>query len=148
MPELSDLAKFSPWGAAADTLWKLLDRFLPNPEAKAAAQLKIFEMERDGELKALDRALQITLGQVEVNKVEAANPNVFTSGWRPYIGWICGSALAFQFMLGPLLTWAATLYGKPVEVPRLDIGDLMTVLAGMLGLAKLRTDEKKAGVAR
>lgn len=86
--------------------------------------------------------------QADVNKVEAASPSVWVSGWRPGIGWVCGSALAFQFVLGPLMTWVAALAGHPIVVPKLDMGDLITLLLGMLGLGSMRTAEKIKGIGK
>lgn len=85
--------------------------------------------------------------QTDVNKVEAANTSLFIAGWRPFIGWVCGSGLAFQFIVGPLVTWIAALAGKPVTFPALDLGTLLTLLLGMLGLGGMRTFEKINKVA-
>ena len=84
--------------------------------------------------------------QADVNKTEAANPNLFVAGWRPFIGWVCGTGLLVQFLVNPLFTWAAALYGRPVAFPALDLGTLVTLLFGMLGLGAMRTVEKVNGV--
>ncbi len=86
-------------------------------------------------------------GQLEINKVEAANPNPFTSGWRPFIGWVCGAGFALQFVVGPLGEWITMLGGHPVKFPQLDLGTMMPLLFGMLGLGAFRTAEKVRGVA-
>jgi len=84
--------------------------------------------------------------QADVNKTEAANPNLFVAGWRPFIGWVCGVGLLTQFLIRPLFTWAVALAGKPVAFPDLDLGTLVTLLFGMLGLGAMRTVEKVNGV--
>src|SRR5210317_988422 len=77
--------------------------------------------------------------QSEINKVEAQHRTVFVAGWRPFIGWVCGVALAYNFVVRDLFIWAI----KPEEVPpALQMEHLMTVLLGMLGLGGLRTYEK------
>jgi hypothetical protein len=98
------------------------------------------------ELEVLKADWQGVLGQLEINKAEATNESVFVSGWRPFIGWVCGSAFAWTFIGAPILTWIAAANGTPVTVPSLPTADLMTVLFGMLGLGGLRTFEKFQGV--
>ena len=84
------------------------------------------------------------LAQLEVNKTEAAHSSLFVSGWRPFVGWVCGSALAFNFLILPLLL----VFGLGASVPPLDLTTMMPVLMGMLGLGGLRSFEKMKGVAR
>lgn len=87
------------------------------------------------------------MAQVEVNKIEAASKSLFVAGWRPAIGWICGLAFAWHFVLAPIAEFALTYtVEKPPELPTFDMSALMTVLMGMLGLGGLRTYEKKKGV--
>ena len=75
--------------------------------------------------------------QAEINKVEAQNRSMFVAGWRPFIGWVCGFAFAFHYIVMPLLLAYTDI--KPVEF---DTNSLFTVLMGMLGLGGLRTYEK------
>jgi hypothetical protein len=110
-------------------------------------------MELELEAKRIDQA--IDLGQMEVNKVEAANQNLFVAGWRPAIGWIGAGAMFYQFLLYPLLVWAwVWLQAEgyvPKEVkppPMLDTDALWVILSGMLGIAGMRSFEKSRGVAR
>ena len=126
---------------------KLLERIIPDPLARANAQLELVKLHQTGELAHLAAETDLAKGQLAVNAEEAKNPSVFVSGWRPFIGWVCGSGLAFQFVLAPILTWAAALGGKPIAFPPLDMGTLLTLLGAMLGLGGMRTKEKLAGVA-
>ena len=82
------------------------------------------------------------LAQTEINKVEAASPSVFVSGWRPAIGWVCAMAMGYQYLLRPFLV----AYHPALAFPGLD-DNLWQLLAGMLGLGGLRTFEKVNGVA-
>lgn len=129
------------------TFGKIIDKIFPDPQAKAQAQLAMIQAQQAGEFKELDAQLQMAKGQTDTNLAEATNPKLFVSGWRPFIGWICGLGLASQFIVAPFATWTATLVGHPVTFPVLDLGTLMTLLAGMLGLGTLRTTEKINGVA-
>ena len=90
------------------------------------------------------------LVQAEINKIEAGSRSVFVAGWRPFIGWICGLALFWHFIITPLLTFVFTMAG--VDVPQaaieFDYSHLQTILFGMLGLGGLRTAEKVMGYAK
>jgi len=110
-------------------------------------------MELELESKRIDQA--VDLGQMEVNKVEAANQNLFVAGWRPAIGWVGAGAMAYQFLLYPILVWAwVWLQAEgyvPKEVkppPMLDTEALWVILSGMLGIAGMRSFERVKGVAR
>ena len=120
----------------------LLDKFIPDPAQKAKAMLDIAELQQRGELAKLAAENGLLLAQTDVNKVEAASTNWFVAGWRPYVGWICGTGLGFQFIVAPLGTWIAALAGHPIAFPPLDTGTLLTCLGGMLGIGGMRTYEK------
>lgn len=126
---------------------KVIDRAWPDPTQKAAAALELEKMRQAGEFKELDAALQMAQMQATVNQVEAASPDRFVAGWRPFIGWVTGSALAWHYIGAPLLVWVATLAGKSTAMPEIAIGDLLTLMLGMLGLGAMRTTEKVKGVA-
>lgn len=129
------------------TTLSLIDKVIPDPAAKQAAQLKLLELQQTGELAQLNADTDLAKGQLAVNQVEAANPSVFIGGWRPFIGWVCGAGLAYQYLLAPLLTWGALLFGRVVQAPQLDLGTLITLLFGMMGLSISRSFEKLNGVA-
>jgi hypothetical protein len=132
---------FDPFTALLDVGGKVIDRVIPDPTAKAAANLELLKLAQNGELAQLAAQTDLAKGQLAVNEAEAANGATFVSGWRPFVGWVCGSGLGFQFLLAPLLTWAAALAGHPVRVPELDMSTLLTLLTGMLGLGGMRTLE-------
>uniref|UniRef100_A0A6H2A1Y5 Putative holin n=1 Tax=viral metagenome TaxID=1070528 RepID=A0A6H2A1Y5_9ZZZZ len=115
------------------------------------------EMSPEKKADLLDKAAQLESlaqqGQVQINVAEASHPKVFVSGWRPYIGWICGTAIGAYFIPQYLLAsvlwlklcWTAqSLVAYPIAEPK----GLMELTLGMLGLAGLRTVEKLAGNAR
>lgn len=125
----------------------VLDKVLPDATAAADAKLKMVELVQRGELAQLDAETRLAVGQMEVNKAEASNPSVFVSGWRPFIGWICGLAFGYKFVFGPVAAFILTAYGNPTVVPPLEFGEMLPVLLGMLGIAGLRSFEKVKGVA-
>jgi len=126
----------------APILGNVLDRFFPDKEKAAQAQRAI-------ETALLENAAQINLAQVEVNKEEAQHRTVFVAGWRPFIGWVCGVALAWHFVGVPVTLFFIAWSGAEVpELPVFDMNSLMTVLTGMLGLGGLRTFEKMKGLTK
>ena len=114
---------------------KILDRVIPDKAEREKAQAELVKMQLNGELQQL-------AGQLEINKAEASHRSVFVAGWRPFIGWVCGVALAYQFVLRPVITWAVPSIGYTVaEMPGLD-DNLWELMFGMLGLGGLRSYEK------
>ena len=109
---------------------KVLDKFVPDPNAKAQ-----YEADLRNALKDWDKQ------QADTNAVEAANPNLFVSGWRPAIGWIGAAGLAYQYIVRPIAVGAGAH-----DLPTLD-ASLMELVWAMLGLGGLRTFEKIKGVA-
>jgi hypothetical protein len=119
----------------------LIDR-IPDPNERARAKEQI-------EAQMLAAMTSLVQGQLEINKKEAEHASIFVAGWRPGIGWICGAALAWNFIIQPIASWAAYVSGVDLAgVPTLDTGELTTILLGMLGLGGLRTYEKRLGVDR
>ena len=120
---------------------KLLERVIPDADARAKAQAELLKASQDQDF-------QLSLGQIEINKVEAASQNWFVAGWRPAVGWICVAGLAYNFLLYPLLVWLAASTNASFTPPPLVSDNLMELVLGMLGLGGLRTVEKIKGVAR
>ena len=133
-------------GGLIDAGLKGLDRVLPDPAQKAAAQLELLKLQQAGEFRVLEADLQLALAQTKINEVEAASPDLFKSGWRPGAGWICVLGLAYQFLAQPLLAWGSTIQGYPAP-PVLQLGDLYGLLFGMLGLGAYRSVERVKGKA-
>ncbi len=120
----------------------LLDKFIEDKDQKASLAHEIATM---GER----HAQEALLAQLEINKAEAASGSLFKGGWRPFVGWICGFALLYHFILSPLIIFIVTLTGTTIPpLPEFDMGSLMTVLLGMLGIGGLRTYEKQKGLTK
>lgn len=73
--------------------------------------------------------------------------SIFVTGWRPFIGWVCGLACAWNWIGLPLARLVAALLGHPVALGPADLADMWPLLLGLLGLGTLRTAEKIRGVA-
>lgn len=118
----------------------LIDRFFPNEEERRKAEADFLKLAMDGELKQV-------LAQLEINAREAQHPSWWVAGWRPYFGWVGGTAFAYVGILKPLLAWLAAIKGWPLP-PEIDTEFLWVVVSGLLGIGGLRTYEKKSGIAK
>ncbi|MDQ0035836.1 hypothetical protein J2W30_003604 [Variovorax boronicumulans] len=126
---------------------QLLDKILPDKGAADAAKLELLRMAQAGDLAQINAEMTIATAQADINKVEASSTRLFVAGWRPFVGWICGLAVGFKFIGGPVLFMVAQAFGHPVELPVIETSELWPLLLGMLGLGGLRTVEKVKGAA-
>lgn len=124
---------------AAEGVANIIDRFVETDEEKQAAEI----------IKAR-LMMKPSLAQVELNKIEAGHRSIFVAGWRPFIGWVCGFALLWHFILFDLLTWVTVNFFPHVTaLPELTGTEtLVTVLLSLLGLGAMRTAEKFRGKAK
>lgn len=130
-----------PVTALLDVGGKLIDKLFPDPTQKAAANYELLKLHQQGQLEILAQEIALAKTQTDTNTEEAKSANWFVAGWRPYIGWVCGTGLAYQFLVFPVLIAFVP------KVVSLDMGTLLTLLLGMLGLGGMRTYEKSKGVS-
>ena len=120
----------------------LLDKFVEDKDQKAKLAHELATM-------ADTHAQQLALAQVQVNLAEAQSSSGVKGGWRPFVGWVCGIALLYHFILTPCILFGVALLGINIPpLPAFDMSSLLTVLMGMLGLGGLRTFEKTKGVSK
>ena len=130
-------------GSIIDEVADLIPNSNDRAKAKEKAQSQMLEI--------VGEAMK---GQLDINKQEAAHHSIFVAGWRPFIGWVCGFGIAWQFIITPLISWAMLFYmaAHPEAVipaaPELDMTELFGLVFAMLGMGGLRTYEKLNGVAR
>ena len=125
----------------AGPILKIVDKIIPDPTAKAAMHLELLKLQSSQEFKEIHAQLEMARNQTTINVEEAKSTSLFVSGWRPFIGWTCGFIFVSNYIGVPLLAWASPWFDIPPP-PRLDIGEVLPVLLGMLGLGALRTQEK------
>lgn len=106
-----------------------------SPERKADLEEKLAGIEG-----------QLAVAQAEVNKAEAKHASIFVAGWRPFIGWVGGFALAWHFIGHPLMSWVVVIMEIDVTPPTLSAEGLISIVLGMLGLGGLRSWEKQKGI--
>lgn len=138
---------FDPLSALFDLGKVAIEKIWPDPSARAAQLLELEKLKQTGDLAQLNAHVQLMLGQIEVNKIEAASEDNFTRRGRPFIIWVCGISLAYSFLIEPLMRFIAQVvfkYAGPFPVLQMD--QLTTILMGLLGLGVMRTVEKIKGV--
>ena len=125
--------------SAVEGVANIIDQFVETDDEKRAAEVIKAKM-----------MMKPSLAQIELNKIEAGHRSIFVAGWRPFIGWVCGVALVWHFILFDLLTWVSVnFFPRVTELPELSGTEtLVTVLLSLLGLGAMRTAEKFGGKAR
>jgi len=125
-------------GSAVKGFADVVDQFVETDDEKRIAK------------QITDRMMmEPQLAQIELNKIEAAHRSIFVAGWRPFIGWVCGAALAWHFMLYDLLNWVAMMFNPEFAPPILGGTEkLIAVVMSLLGLGGLRTFEKMKDKSR
>jgi hypothetical protein len=144
----------NPISAALNLGNSIIERIWPDPEQQAKAKQALDELHQRGELAEMAAAAGLDQQQIEVNKLEAANPSLFVSGWRPALGWICDIAIAVyfipRFVIGMVfwskLAWDAQ--GVLPPMPEMGVSDILGLIATLLGSSWLRYKEKQQGIAR
>lgn len=127
------MADLTGLGSVADLVNNTINKIWPDKSAAEQQQLAA--------------AVMVVQGQIDTNKEEAKSPSVFVSGWRPFIGWVCGLACAWNWIGLKIALFIAAAMGHVLNVQPADISEMMPVLLGMMGLGGMRTYEKLQGVA-
>jgi hypothetical protein len=121
---------------------KLLDKVIEDKDQKAQLAHELATM-------ADKLAHEQNLAQMAINKEEASSGSLFKGGWRPFIGWVCGIAFFYHFVLQPVIIFIVAIIGFQIpNLPEFEMGTLLTVLGGMLGIGGLRTYEKQKGLTK
>ena len=144
---------FDPLSAIFDLGKSAIERIWPDPIRRAEEVRKLEELRQQGDLAQLNAHVQLMLGQLKVNAAEAQHKSVFVAGWRPFIGWVGGGAMAWQFIFYPVLLWIWSLSQVKGWIPNdilpppvLETGALFSIVTGMLGIGAMRSIDKRSGV--
>jgi hypothetical protein len=129
-----------PISAVLDLGNTLITRIFPDPAQQDQAKLKLLELQQSGELASMT-------AQTDINKEEAKSSSIFVSGWRPFVGWVCGSAFALHYLIIPVANFILVMTGHKEVILSFDMQTLLTLLMGLLGLGGYRSYEKVKGVA-
>jgi len=121
---------------------QILDKAIPDTDLKRKLTHEIATMSEK-------HAQELALAQIKVNAAEAASGSLFKGGWRPFVGWVCGVAFCYHFILQPVIIFVVAIIGVDIpELPDFQMNTLLTVLGGLLGIGGLRTYEKQKGLTK
>jgi len=149
---------FDPFTAAFDLGKIAIEKIWPDADKRAEEMRKLEELKQTGDLAQLNAHVQLMLGQINVNLKEAEHKSLFVAGWRPFVGWVGGFGLLWAVIIYPTVSWVWS-WVRPTYVdalgavqlvpmpPAIDVGILVTVLMGMLGIGAMRSFDKQAGTA-
>lgn len=124
-----------------DGIAKIVSLFKIDPTVALSKQAELQELQLNIAATLQNKLEDAVAAQIDVDRQEALSKSMFVAGWRPFIGWVCGTGLVVQFIVNPIVTWLAALLKHPVQFPSLDLGTLMTLLFGMLGLGAVHAWE-------
>ena len=127
--------------AIASLVSTAVDKIFPDANIEAQSKADALKAE-------LSKELEYTLGQIEINKIEASSSSLFVSGWRPAVGWTGALGYAYEFLVRPVVNGVLVMNGVPPALPGIEVEALTSLLFGLLGLGTLRTVEKVKNVAR
>lgn len=134
-------------GGVSNLLGTVVDKIWPDPAKAAEAKAALLQAQQAGLFKEMDQTFELQLEQIKTNAAEAANPNIFVAGWRPFVGWICGFGLGYAAIFEPMGRFiAVTFFDYKGTFPVLDTTITMQALFGILGLGAMRTYDKVKGV--
>lgn len=140
---LSDLTS----GGVLGTIANIVDKIIPDPIAASEAKLKLLTLQQNGELAQLTADTDLAKGQLDINVEEAKNNNLFVSGWRPFLGWVCGLGFATKYLAGPFIFILMQFVHTSIVLPPIDVSEMMPLLFGMLGLGAMRSYDKMKGTS-
>jgi len=136
-----------PITAGMDLVSGIIDRIFPDKTEALKAKEAMAELQAQGALQKEQDEFNLTVEQIKVNAVEAASASTFVAGWRPFIGWVCGFALAYNYIISPFYSYTCKLvYVAAPPMPTLDSGALISLLMALLGMGAMRSYDKTQAI--
>ncbi len=135
-----------PLSALFDLGKTAIEKIWPDPSKRAEELFRLEQLKQQGDLALLKAQVDLLLGQIEVNKIEAQSASLFVAGWRPWAGWVGGVAFAYASIVEPIARFVAkVVYDYQGNFPEINTELTIQVLLGMLGLGLMRSFDKKQG---
>lgn len=137
-------------GNISDGIAKIIGLFKIDPTIALQKQVELTEIQLKMQSDIATAVAAQVQGQIDINKVEAASQSMFVAGWRPFLGWVCGAAFAYGFVLQPIAIAVFVAFKPTFDknlLPTVDMTNMMPVLFGMLGLGAMRSYDKTKGTS-
>lgn len=126
----------------------IIDKMVPDKDLAQQIKERLDTLRQTQGHESDMAEVQLLLGQIAVNTEEAKSASLFVAGWRPFIGWTCGMGIAYAFLIHPLALFIAYVADVDLsKMPPIDVGTLMALVTSMLGVAGMRSYDKKNGAA-
>lgn len=109
------MSGYMPWDSVFDLIKTGIDKIWPDKTEADKAKAALAQAELQGALKEMEVQWENANAQIKVNEQEAASTNIFVAGWRPFVGWVCGSAFAWTFVLQPIVVTVFAAVGHPID---------------------------------
>ena len=124
-----------PVGAILDIGSKLIDRFLPDPEQKAKAQLELMKMQQDGELARMANDTELAkIYTADIASARDREATIATSDSAPFLNKIITPVLALVVLTATFVLFAFVLFDDgTIDSTRKDI--LIYVLGVLSAIA-------------
>lgn len=137
------MISFDPATALLELGKSAIDKIWPDPIKRAEQYQALEQLRQNGEIERLHAEVSLIVGQLDINKIEAAHPSIFVAGWRPAIGWVGAIAMGYTYVVEPMARFVGTVFfDYNGAYPVLDLSGLWPIIAGMLGIAGLRSWDK------
>lgn len=133
----------------AEFIGKIASSGATNVLDSVASNIDSFVETKDEKREAM---IALAQAQIDLNKQEAQHRSIWVAGWRPFIGWVLGLGLFFyypvRFAVATWL-WAKEVIesGLLIDYP-IDAADMIQMVLAMLGMAGLRSYEKRQKITR
>ena len=150
---------FDPLTAAFEIGKTAIEKIWPDPTKRSEQMRLLEELRQKGDLEKLNAHVQLQLAQANINLQDAKSGTWFQAGWRPAIGWVGAISLALMYipkaiMMTIIWSWqcivimqeSTNIYQIQLPAfPDLGVSDIIGLLMSMLGVAAMRSYDKKIG---
>lgn len=154
------MTSFDPFTAAFELGKTAIEKIWPDKTKRAEEMRKLEELRQNGDIAKLNAHVQLMLKQAEINLQDAKSSNWFQSSWRPCIGWVGAVSLGLMYIPKALvITYIWTFQAITIlngwngvsdltipSFPDLGVSDVIGLLMSMLGVAALRSHDKKNNI--
>jgi Holin of 3TMs, for gene-transfer release len=143
---MSFLSNLFGAGDAVKAIGDTIDNLVTSDDERLERKNELAKAQQQYDLEIAKLDAKAMSDQVDINKIDATSQNWFQNAWRPFIGWVCGFALAYASIGEPLARFVAlTFFDFRDEFPKIDTTITMQILLGMLGLSGMRSYDKIKG---
>lgn len=126
-----------------------------DPQAAMKLEQARMAMTHELALKQIEAETKSRSEQAEINLQNAKDMRFWNSGWRPALGWVCASSLFVYYvpkaLMGTIM-WVVAIVAADYQLvaypDTLDTGEILGLVATLLGVSGLKSVEKIKGVAK